>query len=450
MLEALKKLEDIAIDRELFGRDNLSKDEAATIPLSHNHLQRVKLICGFERGLHPVAAHLPRLRVFESNDHEETILSLDALSLFSSCLRGLLIKFDKSLLSKNDGLDGAGGPVAASRDVSSLDPLKRSLRALARKRSRSFGGSGVIRGAGLSSPASIMYSAKKGGNTNLSAMSGSSDVVARLQRFKYLVSVSLNGATETIVACLPSFSYLAKLRLANCDLQSHILAETLSVCENIRKLQIERCRGFDSVESLTCSKLAYLSISSCPDLRSKVIIDGANLPALEFVNISHQPKLGAITMTNLAELRWVTLQHCNASSLRIAAVPSLLDLALETVTVFDLRVEASHLIRLFLDCARTFVSEETGGQVVDVSIAIDTPELRRLSWQADDTALERAISVFSGCSKLDKLDLPSVSSEEVDLVKDELHRMCPTLRSVGCADADIDLFPTTSDLLASV
>jgi hypothetical protein len=443
MLETLKHLEDIAIDRELFGRENLSKSESSTIPISHYKLKQVKLICGFERGIHPVASYLPGLRVFESTDHVETILSLDDLTRFSTGLRRLFLKFDRNILNKNEGIS-----VGLSRD-DNADALSRSARALTRKRSRSFADAAAVNRSSNSAPSRVFAKKVVAHDVpDLTLHSTSSEIAFRLQRLAYLTHVSLTGATDMIVSSLPTFRYLCKVRLCGCDVTSHILAETMSICESIREVALERCRGFDSLESLTCSKLVYLAISSCPDLNSKLVIDGSSLPALEILSISNQPKLGAITVSNLIELRWMTLRQCNAFSLRISHVPNLLDLALESVTVLQMRIEAANLMRLFLDCARTFVSEEVNPDNIDVTVHINAPELRRMSWQADDNSVEEALAVFAKCPKLEKLDLPSVSAEDVEPMKDEFHKACPALKSVDCADADVQLTVTVADLVS--
>lgn len=432
LLETLPSIEDLVVDRELFGRDTLGDENPSIIPFSHRRLRNLKFVCGLDRGVFPAVGETPKLRSFESTGHRETIESLAGLSRNPLNVRSIALKLDRKAVKEVEGFGVVEQPGSIEMSLSlgsaivaeapGTPPEKRAFR---------------------SAPPAFDLSPASTAET-------SSEISASLQKLKYLASFSLTGGTDLIVCCLPTFSYLSKIALKGCDVPSHVLAETVSICQNIREVSLDHCSGLDSLAPLRSPKLAYFAISSCPDLQSKVIIDGDSFPALEIVSLSRQRKLGSVTISNLSQLRWATVENCNASSLRVFGVPALVDLALETVTMHQMRLECSGLMRLFLDCGRTVISSEAGAEEspAEISVVVVAPLLRRLSWQTDDSSVEASTSLFAQSPLLEQVDLPSMSTEDVHPLREQLKNACPYLKTVSCSDGDVALTADSAKTMA--
>lgn len=439
ILENLRLLEDFGIDRDMFGRDRLTADFVTVIPINHPKLLSFRIISTFVRAFLPYIEYAPNLLAFTATNHLESVASLEALSLFSLNLRSLQLRFDRNELVQIERENSA----PSTRQMVQDDmPMGLSAsRPIRRKRSNS---SNDVNKLVLTLPeiartkAIVEISSPRTGTPRRIA-----DLISEcFSRIRTLTHVSLFGATERLTNSLHKLTVLAHLTLSYCILPTDTLIRLLQNIPSLRKLDLERCSSLDSIQGVRSNRLANLHISSCNDLiGDDLSFTGTNFPSLEILSVSQQVRITSIAVRDLPELRWATFTRISgAQSIIISDVPKLTDIALEGVTTVKLHVVAPVLHRMFLDCSRTEPSASSlnPGPDLDVPVVLKMPELRRLSWQADDTETDYLLDVLKETPKIEIIELPAYEVEEVEPLYQFLRENCPLVKLVGCGDGDAD------------
>jgi hypothetical protein len=132
ILENLKLLEDLSLDRDMFGRERLAASFVTVIPINHPKLLTFRMISTFVRTFLPYIEYAPSLLSFSATNHLESITSIEAMSLFSPNLRSLQLRFDRAELLE---AERNGFSLSPRDDIAIAKPARRPT--LVRKRSNS-------------------------------------------------------------------------------------------------------------------------------------------------------------------------------------------------------------------------------------------------------------------------------------------------------------------------
>eukprot|EP01122_Echinamoeba_exundans_P011021 TRINITY_DN424_c0_g1_i2.p1 TRINITY_DN424_c0_g1~~TRINITY_DN424_c0_g1_i2.p1 ORF type:complete len:632 (-),score=72.03 TRINITY_DN424_c0_g1_i2:97-1992(-) len=426
-ISSLPNLEDLALDRDMFGRGSQLSTPTSPVAIVHAKLLSIKIFSTQTRNILPFVQYAPNLYAFEATDHFESLASIENIARYSLSLRSIKLKFDREQLRISE--ESQHQKSAGSSADSVLSPI--TPRRLVRCRSHS-----TI--SGSSPPNPHIRDIAPGRTRPLSAARSRNLAKVIGDCFKTLPSliyVSLTGATEKVTNSLFKLRQLRKLHLNNCSVLTATLENLLRDLKTIRFVDVERCDLLDSVASLRSEKLASFRIASCPDLRGDVYFSGDCFPRLEIVDISNQNELSNVSFVDLPSLRLLTLQSIAcAGPVCLDNVPNLNEVVLDGIACPKLSIQAPKLHRLFVDCDQTYDEECVGS---GIAVSIKTKELRRISWNVDCAELDIFVPLLKTSPDLEVLDFPQVAMEDVSHLVSTLSMSCPLLRSIGCSDGDL-------------
>jgi hypothetical protein len=420
LISSLPLLEDLALDRDMFGRGSSLRTPTVPVAIVHNKLLSIKIFSSQTRNILPFVQYAPNLYAFEATDHFESLASIENIARFSPSLRSIRLKFDRDQLgiSEQTQHHKSGGSI-----VTPITP-----RSLVRRRSHS-----------ASSPNPHIRDLVPSGPRLLSASSSRNLAKVVGDCFKSLPSliyVSLTGATEKVTNSLFKLRMLRKLHLNNCALLTSTLESLVRDLKTIRIVDLERCNLLDSVAPLKSERLASLRISSCPDLKGDVSFCGESLPGLEIADISNQSDLGSLSFVDLPLLRLLKLQFVTCDGpVRLDGVSNLNEVVFDGLACPKLSIQAPKLHRLFVDCDQVY-QEDSNGSGIEVDI--QAKELRKISWNIDCAQLDAVLPLLMCSKHLQFLEFPQVAMEDVAPIRPTLSSVCPLLRSIGCSDGELE------------
>jgi hypothetical protein len=215
------------------------------------------------------------------------------------------------------------------------------------------------------------------------------------------------------VAALRRFKHLHSIRLSNSQLCDSTLARLISDITTIRDVNLERCKGVTSLHPLKGSQLARVSVRNCPDIAGSISLNGSDFPNLEVITLGQLHFVSSLVLHDLPRLRWVTLSNIESPSvITVCDVPRLYDMALDNVSTTRMRIYASDLHRLYIDCGKNFDSESSFGDE-NASIHLQVPSLQKFSWQGDDVPFDVVMHLVAKTPKLQVFELPLTAMESV-------------------------------------
>eukprot|EP01122_Echinamoeba_exundans_P010562 TRINITY_DN3980_c0_g1_i1.p2 TRINITY_DN3980_c0_g1~~TRINITY_DN3980_c0_g1_i1.p2 ORF type:complete len:931 (-),score=96.96 TRINITY_DN3980_c0_g1_i1:86-2878(-) len=457
ILTSLPALEDLVLDRGLFGGSSSNLDNPIRIPIVHNTLKSIKLLCSVHDSIVPYVKSAPNLVSFESTNLDQSVSSLASITARSPNIRSLQLCLETPLTMESARATSTPNPNyrAPSPDHQrpSQSDSQDSLLSSSRERRSSLPkldltDDGLHRGGRHRADKKVNPISGKRLNALKSANHYQlANVSYQLHSIRFLTEISIDGAAESVAARLPHFRHLHRIRFAKCQLSDALLLRLKSDLKSMRDLDLERCKGVSCVDSLKGSQLARISIRSCPDFVGPININGSDFPNLEVINLGQLYFVSTLVLYNLPQLRWVTLSNIESPSvINVSDVPRLYDIAFDNVSSTKIRVHSSGLCRLYIDCGQSFDSESTseegdGGASARnaASIHLKVPNLEKFSWQGEDIPIDVAMHVVTKTPKLQQFEMPSTSSEDVEPFKALVRESCPLLKVISCGDGEVPL-----------
>lgn len=436
------------MDRNLFGGSRPTLDEAVHIPIVHNNLKFLKLLSASEETWIPFVKSVPSLLAFESTNLAQSIASLASITAGSPNIRSLQLCLDAPNTEdgrststpsvawhekrSENGMRAGGDSISSAERRGSLPKL--NLESGLKKRSR--------KQLQESKRSAISINQKHPARPNYQLANAG----YQLHSIRFLTEISVDGAAESVAARLPYFKHLHRIRFSRCQLSDALLSKVAHELKTLRDVDLERCVGVSTIDTLKGSSVARISIKSCPDLTGPINLHGGDFANLEILTLAQLNFVSSIVLYNLPQLRWATLANIESPSvINISDVPRLFDVALDNVLSTQIRVHSKSLCRLYLDLGQSIdsptSSDGDGGETVapQASIHLKVANLEKFSWQGERIPISTAVGVISKTPKLQQLELPSTSVEDVQPFATHVRESCPLLKIISCGDGDVPL-----------
>jgi hypothetical protein len=454
ILASLPVLEDLVLDRGLFGGSKANLDNPMHIPIVHNTLKSIKLLCSVHDSIVPYVKSAPSLVSFESTNLDQSISSLASITARSPNIRSLQLCLETPITMDSARATSTPNPNfrAPSPDHTRSSPSESEDTLPASRERRSslpkldLTDGGLHRGTRHHGDKKVNPISGKRLNKIKSANHYQlANVSYQLQSIRFLTEISIEGAAESVASRLPHFKHLHRIRFAKCQLSDALLLRLKADLKSMRDLDLERCKGVSCIDSLKGSQLARISIRSCPDFVGPISINGSDFPNLEVINLGQLYFVSSLVLYNLPQLRWVTLSNIESPSvINVSDVPRLYDIAFDNVSSTKIRVHSIGLRRLYIDCGQSFDSESTSDEGDGASstrsaasIHLKVPNLEKFSWQGEDIPIDVAMHVVTKTPKLQQFEMPSTSSEDIEPFKALVRESCPQLKVISCGDGEV-------------
>jgi hypothetical protein len=437
LLNSLPELEDLVLDRCLFGSQNGTYDNPVRVPIVHDTLKSIKLLCSTRDTIVPYIKSAPNLVAFEATNAEQSVASLGPILSQSPYVRSLTLRLESP---RSGNARAASVPMSNSRRgleqwrVSKSESADSFLSASHPKKRSS-----AMPKLNLTPGTETRRKEKSPRGENSTFASHMLTIGRHFQGMRFLTEISVEGATESVISSLLRFEHLHSVRLSKSQLCDSTLGRIMSSLRKLRDIDLERCKTLTSLESLKSCQLARVSVRNCPDIVGPISLKGSDFPNLEVIALGQLHSVSSLVLHDLPQLRWVTLSNIESPSvITVCDVPRLYDMALDNVSTTRMRIYASDLHRLYIDCGKNFDSESSFGDE-NASIHLQVPSLQKFSWQGDDVPFDVVMHLVAKTPKLQVFELPLTAMESVESFTESVKGSCPLLKRISCGDGEVPL-----------